>query len=409
MMIRFMSRARAEHGTGPSVPERRMQIVSGGQPLSFEMDTAVSRPGGVNAFTIPAADDLARQTEIVMQGNGFKEIRRSVARKPLPPVHHIILIVKGNRSFDEIFGDIERAGDREVLSEPAFARFGSDGYVSGGSRRFSLHVDITPNHHRLAARWTLADNFYADSDYSSCGHDWLRGIWPDLWSETALFYREAGNSRPSREAPAGTLWGHLAQHGVDYLDFDPPASSSVDITDLARARQFIHTIRRKYLEPGKPFPQFLLLHLPGDRTRPEDPDSGFPYAASYVASNDYALGQIVEFLSQTAWWKNMAIFVTEGGAEGGADHLDSHRVPLLGVGPWFRTGYVSHVNGSAPSLLRTIFKLLNLPPVSLYDATASDLSDMFGVVPDFAPYRVTPEDTRLIDLEKALANLAAKE
>ena len=80
--------------------------------------------------------------------------------------------------------------------------------------------------------------------------------------------------------------------------------------------------------------------------------------------------------------------------------MDSHRTFLLGIGPWFRNNYVSHTNASLPSLLKTIFQLFDAPPLSLYDATASDLSDMFGNVPDFAPYEVQPEDLRLFDPSK---------
>jgi len=139
----------------------------------------------------------------------------------------------------------------------------------------------------------------------------------------------------------------------------------------------------------------VLLSLPGDTAGAARPEDGYPYEASYVAGNDYALGKIVEFLSRTPWWKEMAIFVTESGAEGGADHLDSHRMPLLGIGPWFRSNYVSHTNSSAPALLRTISRLFDLPPLNLYDASAGDLLDMFGAVPDSTPYELQAEDSRL--------------
>src|SRR5262249_44464444 len=130
------------------------------------------------------------------------------------------------------------------------------------------------------------------------------------------------------------------------------------------------------------------------------PENGYPYSASYVADNDYALGRVVEFLSKSQWWKEMAIFVTETGAEGGADHVDSHRTVLLGIGPWFRSDYVSHHNASSPALLKTIFRLLGVPPRNLYDATAGDLADMFGAVPDFAPYDAKLEDARLFEANK---------
>jgi hypothetical protein len=172
------------------------------------------------------------------------------------------------------------------------------------------------------------------------------------------------------------------------------------VSDQSRASRFIETVRTEFLEPGKPLPRFVVLHLPDDTAAAPRPDDGYDYEASYVADNDYALGRVVEFLSQSPWWKEMAVFVTETGAENGADHVDSHRTLLLGAGPWFRTDYVSHTNSSAPALLATIYKLFGLPPLNLYDAAASDLLDMFGTVPDFTPYDAMPEDMRLFDPER---------
>ncbi len=421
-------------GTGPSAPSHRVQMVGGGRQglFSFSLEPSALRRGNVSAFVVPTDSELEHQTEVVFEANGFISSRSSQTKSPLenkvPPIRYVVLIVKGDRSFDEILGDIEKAGAKQVLSEPSFARFGSDGYVPGGRKRFSLMVDVTPNHHEIAERWAFADNFYADSDYSSAGHHWLAGVCPDFWSETEPLYHEAGNRDGSlhAEAPgrrlfprgtvavtalelpsAGTLWSHLERHHVTYRNFheerDKDVSESdmldTNISDQSRASHFIETVRRDYLAPGKPLPQFVEIHLPNDTTGSPSGD-GFDYPASYVADNDYALGRILEFLSNSPWWKEMAVFVTEAGAEDGADHIDSHRTLLLGAGPWFRSNYVSHTNASFPALLSTIFKLLDLPPLNLYDATADDLLDMFGNVPDFAPYEVKPEDSRLFDPQK---------
>jgi hypothetical protein len=92
----------------------------------------------------------------------------------------------------------------------------------------------------------------------------------------------------------------------------------------------------------------------------------------------------------------MAVFVTEAGAQG-RDHIDSHRTVMIAAGPYIKHGYVSHTNSSFPGLLKTVFRLLGLPPLNLFDATASDLSDMFTATPDFTPYDLQPEDARLFD------------
>jgi hypothetical protein len=130
------------------------------------------------------------------------------------------------------------------------------------------------------------------------------------------------------------------------------------------------------------------------KARPED---GYPYNESFVADNDYALGRILEFLSGTKWWKEMAILITEDDAQGGVDHVDGHRTVLLCAGPWARRNYVSHMNSSFPGLLKTVFRLLRVPPLNLFDAAASDLSDCFTTEPDFAPYRALPVDPRVFD------------
>ena len=106
---------------------------------------------------------------------------------------------------------------------------------------------------------------------------------------------------------------------------------------------------------------------------------------------------MVEYLSRTKWWPEMAIFVTEDDALGGVDHVDAHRTVLLGAGPWFKKNYVSHVNTSFPGLLKTIFRVLGLPPLTLFDATAADLSDCFAASPDPSPDQALGPDKRIFD------------
>ena len=114
-----------------------------------------------------------------------------------------------------------------------------------------------------------------------------------------------------------------------------------------------------------------------------------------MADNDYALGRIMEFLSGTPWWREMAVFVTEDDAQGGVDHIDAHRTVLLVAGPYAKRDYVSHVNTSFPGLLKTVFRLLGMPPLNLFDAAASDLSDCLTDQPDFTGYKALPVDPRI--------------
>jgi len=171
----------------------------------------------------------------------------------------------------------------------------------------------------------------------------------------------------------------------------------MNIPDQYRASQFIHEIAEKYVGTGSDLPQFLFIHLPNDHMADARPEDGYPYRESFVVDNDLALGRILEYLSGTKWWKEMAVFVTEDNAQGGVDHIDAHRTVLLCAGPWFKKNYVSHTNTSFPGLLKTIFRLLHVPPLNLFDQTASDLSDCFASRPDPARYQALPEDKRIFD------------
>jgi hypothetical protein len=109
-----------------------------------------------------------------------------------------------------------------------------------------------------------------------------------------------------------------------------------------------------------------------------------------MADNDYALGRIIEYLSNSVEWPKMAIFVTEDDTMGGIDHVDSHRTVLLAISPYVKRNYVSHVNTSFPGLMKTVLRLLKLPPLNLFDATAADLADCFQPAADLEPYKVQP-------------------
>ena len=175
----------------------------------------------------------------------------------------------------------------------------------------------------------------------------------------------------------------------EYPGFD------MNIPDQYRASQFIHEITERYIMTGADLPRFIYIHLPNDHMASPRPTDGYPYEESFVADNDFALGRIVEFLSGTKWWKEMAVFVTEDDPQGGVDHIDAHRTVLLCAGPWVKPNYVSHANASFPGLLKTIFRILGMPPLNLFDAAATDLSDLFTAKPTDKRYSAQPVDARI--------------
>jgi hypothetical protein len=127
-----------------------------------------------------------------------------------------------------------------------------------------------------------------------------------------------------------------------------------------------------------------------------------------MVDNDLAVGRIVEFLSHTPYWKNMAIVITEDDAQNGVDHVDAHRSILMVISPYSKKNYVSKVHYSFGSLFKTYWNILGLPYLNQYDATATDLSDMFTGVPDFTPYEALAPDLRIFDPQKALSPLDEK-
>jgi hypothetical protein len=341
-----------------------------------------------------------------------------------------------------------------VNGDPALARWGLDAEVYEDGEPTLEHVRVTPNHHALAERFGLSDNFYVDSDVSVDGHHWLVDSYPNEWLETlwppeyggrAHFYYDddapgrmslGGSSslRPEDYLEAGSLWDHLARHQVSFRNYGEGLFGEEDeayeptglrlgingplpgplyantsrtypmfntsIPDQYRFEQFKKEFEERYVSGREPLPQFIFVWLPNDHTAKPRPEDGYAYRASYVADNDLALGKLIDLFSHSRFWPEMAVFITEDDAQNGLDHVDAHRSLLLAVSPFARRG-VSHTHTSMLSILKTLERILGLPPLNQYDAAASDLADCFTDVPNVAPYRALPSDTRIFDPGKA--------
>jgi hypothetical protein len=148
-------------------------------------------------------------------------------------------------------------------------------------------------------------------------------------------------------------------------------------------------------------PPFVNIAICNDHGTEPSPAKGYPYRASWMADNDLALGRIVEFLSHTPYWKNMAIFVTQDDSGGEPDHVEAQRSVLLAISPWIKHSYVSHRHTTILSMHRTLYELLGLPPLNLQDAIANDFADCFTTTPNFTPYTAVSVDPRIFDPERA--------
>jgi len=420
--------------------------------------------GTISIIPVPPPGKLAELTHRVVSNNGFlpssgekprpKDFPIPSAGGPSQSLRYVVFIVKENRTYDEVLGDIRTMGGEEVNGDPTLARWGLDAEVHDEGQPTLEHVRVTPNHHALAQRFGLSDNYYVDSDVSFDGHHWLVDSYPNEWVETTwapgygghshLYYENdapgrlslGGSSslRPEDYLEAGSLWEHLARHHKTFRNYGEGLSGEGDegyeptglrlginlplsgplydntsrtyptfntsIPDQYRFEQFQKEFEQRYGGGLQPLPQFIYIWLPNDHTAKPRPEDGYPYHASYVADNDLALGKIIDLLSHSKFWPEMAIFITEDDAQNGHDHVDAHRSIVLVVSPFSRRG-VSHVHTSMLSILKTIEHILGLPPLNQYDAAATDLSDCFTDTSDVSPYVALPSDTVIFDPAKA--------
>jgi len=421
--------------------------------------------GTISILPVPGAAELGELTEQVLRNNGFVPEKRPARNIdfPVPPpgrrsakIQHIVFIVKENRTFDQVLGDLKSVGGDRVKADPGLANYGDDATASAKGETTLEHVHVTPNEHALARRFGLSDNYFVDSDVSVDGHRWLVGNYPNAVFESAwpAAYGGQFNFEPDQNAPgrleigntspapedyleAGSLWEHLARYGITFRNYgeslelagytegggtEPTGvresvnvpmpevlfkntsrsypTFNTSIPDQYRFEQFKHEFDTRYLSGKEPLPQFIYIWLPNDHTAKPRPKDGYPYPASYVADNDLALGKLIDLFSHSPFWKDMAIFVTEDDAQDGRDHVDAHRSLMLVISPYSRPG-VSHVHTSIVSILKTIDLIFGLPPINQYDAAATSLADSFTGHPDFSPYTALPSDPRVLDPAKA--------
>jgi YVTN family beta-propeller protein len=402
--------------------------------------------GSLSAIPLASLPAAAELTQTVIAAN-----TAAIANQPaLPRLKHCFLVVRENRTYDEVLGDVAGAN-----GDPTLARYGLDGWAE--EKKTATHLEVTPNLHALVSQFAMSDNFYVDSDVSADGHRWVMGINPTPFFNTAWTSGYGGRRKefagaeqpgrralfggadapmPEDEPQFGSLWEHIVAGGQGILNYGEgleiegnaeipgaqpegqrlflnaplpkPVFEASDrryptfnlgIPDQFRVTEFERDFRLK-LASGK-VPALIVIRLPNDHTAEPRPADGYPYRASFVADNDLALGRIVEFLSKTAIWKDSAFFVTEDDAQSGVDHVDAHRSILLVASPWVRPGSVSHQHTSMGSITRTIDELLGLGPMNLEDALAGEISGIFENAPHLDSYAVRQADARVFVPGKA--------
>ncbi len=308
-------------------------------------------------------------------------------------------IIKENRTYDCIFGDI-----KEGNGDPHYCLFPEK---------------VTPNHHALARRFGLFDNLYHDAEVSADGHHWVTGayatdyvekLWPAMYGGKGRASRLSLHDDPAAFSAAGFIWDLCAQAGISYrsygefarVSFSAPGTvrpatptlvghihptylgsdAITQMSDRQRLEVWLEEFRE--FEKKGSMPRFTVLSLPGDHllgTRP-----GVQTPSAMMAENDFVLGKMVEALSASRFWKEMAIFVVEDDTQGGPDHVDAHRAPALMISPYCRRNIVDSTMYSSSSVLRTMELLLGLPPLTQYDAYATPMWAALQGTPDYRPY-----------------------
>lgn len=335
------------------------------------------------------------------------------------PIEHCIYIIKENRTYDQVFGDMPQGN-----GDPSLCLFPEK---------------ITPNHHRLARQFVLLDNFYVEGEVSADGHEWSMGayatdfvekVWPLSYRGSPLkkmsFYPSEGAFDYIARPAGGYIWDRAKEAGISYRSYgewiangkkkpdgtfeDSKASVpaleghydpkfrgyDLDYPDVKRAERFIEELKR--FEKEGNFPGLTILRLPNDHTA--GTSVGKPSPRAMVADNDLALGMVVEAVSKSKFWSKTAIFVIEDDAQNGPDHVDCHRCVALVISPYCKRGSTDSTMYSTSSMLRTMELILGLKPMSQFDAAAQPMYASFAAKPDLTPYGAVKPGVDLNEVNK---------
>jgi DNA-binding beta-propeller fold protein YncE len=404
-------------------------------------ETVKGKPGNSHDFqgTVSVLDltaDLPATTAKVAADNGWGRDRKDL--RPDLKVYrgatkHVLYIIKENRTYDEIFGDLPQGnGDPKLCSLGPFM----------------------PNHRAIAQQFTLFDNGYVSGTNSADGHAWsTQSVANDYLEHFYTGYRtypDDGDCAMSVSS-GGCLWDQAAKRGKsirvygEFCDdrlatFDPPVKDWTDLwkdrqtrrikirvgtrvaglkpyihpeyvywplvqSDQMRADLFIDEYTR--FSKADKVPDLMIMSLPCDHTEGRNPK--YPKPQSMMADNDLALGRLVEAVSKSPQWKDTCIFVIEDDAQSGPDHVDGHRTSYMVISPYVRRKFVDSTLYTTVSMLRSIELMLGLDPMNRFDALTPPITTCFTDTPDLTPYTVKPNTVALDDMNPPLTAQRGRE
>jgi YVTN family beta-propeller protein len=358
---------------------------------------------------------LARWTKQVLANTPYNDELLTTARAPktpsiLPakvgvgsPIKYVIYIIKENRTYDQVYGDLPN--------------------TNGDARLAIFGRKITPNQHAMSEQWTTFDNCYADGDVSQDGHSWANAAYATDQNEKSWPANYGGHSQAQNRSLAympssGYLWDAAKRKGLTYRsygEYATRASTGEPMSSVPGANGLIGHVSPNYLQnrvrdtenarvfleeftqyeanfdspdPDKRLPNYIVMSMQENHTHGTDPKSFSPRAM--VANQDVALGQMLERLTHSRYWPQMAVFIMEDDAQDGPDHVDARRTACLIISPYVKHGLVDSTMYTTSSMVRSIELLLGMPPLSQYDAAANPFFTAFGTRPDLTPFKALP-------------------
>jgi YVTN family beta-propeller protein len=395
-----------------------------------------STTGSLTRFTLPSDKDIAKDTDTVFAQNGWtkNDVQDANGNKskevPVPTrigdpstIKHVFLLIKENRTYDQVYGDMT-----EGNGDPNLAQFGAK---------------VTPNQHALAKQFGLYDNVYDVGTNSAEGHNWLmQGDDPAYTESSAGEYQRSYDTEEDvlGHQRSGFLWTAVEDAGntarnygeFEYMEGKPSGSwqqyycavKSVEKENGDPAQLTAGPLKGNY---GSVIPSLNAiadpLSPPFDTAIPDiyryeiwkqdfqqngpanfnmvwlssDHTGGPPDSEAQVADGDLAVGDIVDTISHSKYWKDSAIFVVEDDSQDGADHVDGHRAPIQIISPWAQHGVVDNTYYSQITMVRTIEQILGAQPLNQKLAAATPMYGAFTNKPDYTPFTVLPNQVPLTE------------
>ncbi len=385
------------------------------------------RAGVLSLVPLTELANLAAHTKQVLADNHAPGAAPAAKGATPQPIEHIIYVIKENRTYDQVFGDMP-----EGNGDASLAIFGRD---------------VTPNHHALAEQYALLDNFYQPADQSALGHRWCTQGYASDW--VFKFSNGRNDQNPMLFAPTEFLWDNARRHGLRVRAFGERGLNTVEpngatwsdiyadwkqgtrkvsiqpravivglrdvysknvpaydlrIPDQLRVDRFLEEFHAA--EATNTVPRLNVLLLSQDHTSGTTP--GFPTPRAMMADNDLALGRLVEAVSQSKLWAKTAIFVVEDDAQSGVDHVDGHRTVAMVISPYTRGRKTDSTFYTTINMYKTIEVLLGLPPTNQFDLAADPMFPVFVKTPNAEPYKALKNNIPLDEMNPPLKALRGR-